>query len=107
SARIGVIAGGGSEEQLAAADRYADALGLAFQVQDDLLDRISTTEEFGKPVGSDARAGKNTFAALLGEERCRWIVKVKTDEAKAALNGIFDNESFFIWLADYLSVRKK
>ena len=46
------------------------ALGLAFQIRDDMLDVISTEAELGKPIGSDAREGKNTFMALYGLERC-------------------------------------
>ena len=65
---LGVIAAGGSEEQLAAAAGFAGALGLAFQIRDDMLDVIGTQEEMGKGVGTDAV--KNTFVRLYGLEKC-------------------------------------
>ena len=61
---MGVTCGGGNAQQRAAAAQYAKALGLAFQIRDDMLDVISTEAELGKPIGSDAREGKNTFMAL-------------------------------------------
>ena len=67
---MGVTCGGGNARQRAAAAQYAKALGLAFQIRDDMLDVISTEAELGKPIGSDAREGKNTFMALYGLERC-------------------------------------
>ena len=62
-----MIAGGGSEEQLQAACGFAGALGLAFQIRDDMLDVIGTQEEMGKGVGTDA--SKNTFVRLYGLEK--------------------------------------
>ncbi len=106
AARMGVIAGGGSEEQLAAAEKYADAIGLAFQIRDDVLDVTATEEELGKPIGSDAANGKSTFYTLLGIDECERIIDEKTEEAKAALKGAFADTGFFDWLAELLAKRK-
>ncbi|MBQ3892136.1 MAG: polyprenyl synthetase family protein, partial [Mailhella sp.] len=67
---MGVAAAGGSEEQEEAAARYGSAIGMAFQVRDDMLDVLSTEQELGKPIGSDREEQKNTYMALYGEERC-------------------------------------
>ena len=105
AARMGVIAGGGSESQLEAADKYAEALGLAFQIRDDVLDCTATSEELGKPAGSDAENDKNTFVTALGQEKCLEIIKRETEKAKAAVKDAFSDPSFMIWLADYLAGR--
>ena len=87
---MGVTAAGedGPEEEqrLAAARDYATDLGLAFQIRDDILDVISTAEELGKPVGSDAANRKSTFASLLGVEECEKLVTEYTRKAKLALD---------------------
>lgn len=106
AARMGVIAGGGSEKQLEAATKYADAIGVAFQIRDDILDYTSTTEELGKPVGSDKENEKSTFASLLGIEKCEKIIEEKTDEAKKAVSESFEKPEFLVWLADMLAKRK-
>ena len=86
----GVIAGGGSEEQIAAAGRFAGALGMAFQIRDDMLDVIGTQEEMGKGVGTDA--GKNTFVRLYGLEKCEELVQRYTRVAIEALSAFEDTE---------------
>jgi len=105
SARIGVIAGGGSPEQVIAADIYARALGLAFQVRDDILDCVATAEELGKPVGSDRKNNKVTFASLLGADDCDTMVRAITKKAIAALDGKFTDTKFLTWFARMLEVR--
>lgn len=66
AARMGCILGGGGEELLRAADEYAGALGLAFQIVDDVLDVTGTQETLGKPIRSDAERDKATYVAQLG-----------------------------------------
>lgn len=95
-----------SGAQIDAAARYAKALGLAFQVRDDVLDATSTTEVLGKPVGSDAANHKNTFVSLLGVDACQELVFKKTEEAKAAIGGRFSNTEFLCALADDLAGRE-
>jgi geranylgeranyl pyrophosphate synthase len=65
---MGALAGGGSPLQLTAVERYGRAVGLAFQIMDDVLDVTSTTTELGKATGRDVALGKSSFPALLGVE---------------------------------------
>jgi geranylgeranyl diphosphate synthase type II len=87
---LGVIAGGGSEEQLSAASQFAGALGLAFQIRDDMLDVIGTEEEMGKGVGTDDT--KNTFVRLYGLEKCEELVNRYTQVAIDALDAFEDTD---------------
>ncbi len=95
-----------SPDQWAAAERYAQELGLAFQIRDDMLDVESTAEELGKPIGSDADNGKTTFAVLYGLDRCRKLVAEHTELAKQSVAGAFERGEFLCALADSLAVRK-
>ena len=106
AAELGCIAAGGSPEQREAVRRYAQCLGRAFQVQDDILDVTSTDEELGKPTGSDREKEKNTFVSLLGLERSRELVEELTAQAVAALDG-FASRDFLVWLANTLAQRTK
>ncbi len=94
-----------TEAQWKAAARYAEELGMAFQIRDDMLDQESTTEELGKPVGSDAENGKPTFATLFGLEKCRVLVDEHTRRAKEAIDGVFEHTAFLCALADELAGR--
>ena len=80
------------------------ALGRAFQVQDDILDVTSTDEELGKNVGSDRVNEKTTFVTALGLEGSRTLVEELTQRAIRALDG-FANVEFLIWLAQSLAKR--
>lgn len=100
---LGVIAGGGTEEQIAAAARFAGALGMAFQIRDDMLDVIGTREEMGKGVGTDA--AKNTFVRLYGLEKCEELVQKYTDTAISMLDA-FDEKDYMISLAKSLTDRR-
>ena len=103
SCALGVIAGGGTEEQLQAACGFAGALGLAFQIRDDMLDVIGTQEEMGKGVGTDAT--KNTFVRLYGLEKCEELVQKYTDVAVSQLQ-VFKDTEYLISLAKLLTERK-
>ena len=99
---LGVIAGGGTEEKIAAAAQFAAGLGLAFQIRDDMLDVIGTKEEMGKGVGTDA--GKNTFVRLYGLEKCEELVQKYTDLAISSLD-VFEDTTYLIELAKSLTAR--
>ena len=99
---LGTIAGGGNEEHIEAASKFAAALGLAFQIRDDMLDVIGTVEEMGKGVGTDA--DKNTFVRLYGLEKCEELVQQYTDYAIASLD-VFDDTKQLIALAKSLTGR--
>jgi geranylgeranyl diphosphate synthase type II len=71
SIMMGGIAAGAGEAQIAALERYGGAVGLAFQIMDDVLDVTSTTSALGKTSGRDAALGKSTYPALLGVEGAR------------------------------------
>lgn len=94
-------------KQWEAAERYAQRLGMAFQIRDDMLDVESTTEELGKPIGSDAENGKNTYAAQYGLDRCRELVELLTEKAKQSVREAFERPEFLCALADSLATRKK
>ena len=82
---LGCIAANADDEQRKAASLYGECIGIAFQIQDDILDRTSTDAELGKPVGSDVENSKSTYASLLGIERCRELVDELTQQALEAL----------------------
>lgn len=105
--RMGVAAAGGSGEMLEAAAHYGACVGAAFQIRDDILDVISTSEELGKPIGSDAQEHKNTYMALLGESKCMEMVEKLTNQAKSALCGTFNDTKFLCDLADSMVTRRK
>ena len=100
---LGVIAGGGSEEQIEAAAKFAAGLGLAFQIRDDMLDVIGTQAEMGKGVGTDEN--KNTFVKLYGLEKCEELVQKYTDFAIGSLEA-FNNTEFTTALAKSLTERR-
>lgn len=105
AAHLGVIAGGGDSTVSEAVDGYAQRLGLAFQVRDDILDVTGTTESLGKPIGSDEKQGKTTFVTLLGLEECqRWVEELSW-EACGCLNSLRGAE-FLQELAQTLSCRE-
>ena len=104
---MGCICAGASDAEIAAAERYAHAVGVAFQIVDDILDVTSTTEELGKPVGSDSENEKSTYVALLGIDECRRAVDALTDEAVAALDAFKGDTAALADFARALAARKK
>ena len=100
---LGAIAGGGSEEQIDAAAKFAAGLGLAFQIRDDMLDVIGTQEEMGKGVGTDA--AKNTFVRLYGLEKCEELVQTYTQYAIDVLEA-FEDRAYLAALAKSLTDRR-
>ena len=83
--RMGVIAAGGTSAQLEAAEVYGEAIGLAFQIADDVLDVTSTPEKMGKPTSADADAGRHTFPAVVGLEKSRQLARAHAEAAVVAV----------------------
>lgn len=99
--RMGCIAAGADCERIKYAENYAEKLGLAFQIIDDILDVTGDEKLFGKPIGSDASSQKVTYASLNGIEKSREYAQKLTDEALEILDK-FDNNSFLNELTNYL-----
>ena len=105
--QMGVAAAGGSSAMMNAAGHFGAAIGMAFQIRDDVLDVISTAEVLGKPIGSDVQESKNTYMALMGKEGCEKTIANLTAFAKQVLSEAFDDTDFLCALADALSTREK
>ena len=103
---MGCICAGAGEEKIKSAADFGFKLGLAFQIIDDILDVTSTTEELGKPVGSDEEENKTTFVTLYGVEKAQEIANAVTDEALGCLEA-FGNDEFLVTLTEMLLKRKK
>lgn len=104
--RAGCITGGADETWLSAAAEYAQALGLAFQIRDDMLDCIGDAQTLGKETGADARQGKTTFAGFYGLARCREMVAQLTQQACSAL-AVFEDAEALCALARQLETRMR
>jgi geranylgeranyl diphosphate synthase type II len=91
--QIGAVLGGASEEELEKIRKAAYDVGIAFQVQDDILDETGDAATLGKEVGQDARNEKTTYVTLHGMEAAEAYVKEKTDQAESLLRGIFNEEN--------------
>lgn len=103
----GALAGKGSEAQVAALARYGRAIGLAFQIADDILDIEGDTELLGKTTGADEARGKVTYPAAVGLERSRQAANEMVNDALAALEGFDDRANPLRSLANYIITRKK
>ena len=99
---LGVLAGNGSEYQITAAENFADHLGLAFQIRDDVLDVIGDAKQLGKATGVDTF--KNTFVQLYGLEKCQQLIQEHTQAAIRSLSA-FDDPAYMIALSNYLTER--
>lgn len=102
--QLGCAAAGAEESACRQAERFGYALGLAFQIRDDMLDVMGDAATFGKPIGSDAQVGKVTFVNLLGLEGCEAAVRSCTQEAKDAV-AQFSDTAFLQELADTMALR--
>lgn len=101
---LGCIVAGANEEEISAAGNFAQKIGLAFQIKDDILDVTSTFEKLGKQTGSDIENKKSTYVSLLGIEKCQQLVDELTDDALSSLDIFEDNETLKDY-AKYLSKR--
>ena len=102
---MGAIAGGATPAQREAALIYGSALGAAFQMRDDMLDELSTTEKLGKPIGSDKREKKTTFMTLYGREQCEQRIEKLTQYAKKTVAEAFPEPQFLMDFAEELGKR--
>ncbi|HEV2148353.1 MAG TPA: polyprenyl synthetase family protein, partial [Longimicrobiaceae bacterium] len=85
SLRLGAMAARGRPEQLRALTAYGEALGLAFQIVDDVLDVVAPSDALGKTAGKDESSRKSTYPALFGVEGARRLARERRDEALGAL----------------------
>lgn len=104
--QIGVAAADGAELHFAAAGDFGHALGMAFQIRDDILDAQGTAEQLGKTSGSDARDGKTTFFDILGPDGCELEIQRLSAAAKHSL-AAFHDTGFLCQLTDELAGRNK
>ena len=106
SVKIGCVLGGASAIQVAAAERYAASIGLAFQIRDDMLDVAGDPALLGKAIGADANRGKATFPVLVGMDSCQQKIDSLTETALSALDA-FDDREFLRALALELAQRNQ
>lgn len=101
----GAMLGRADEKQLAALERYAEKIGLAFQIEDDILDVTSTLEKLGKAIGSDAANNKITYLSFVSIEEAQSTVVKFTEEAIESLSIFGEKAVYLIQLAKYLTNR--
>ena len=105
SIRLGAMSANATPAQLAALSDFGQALGLAFQVIDDILDVTQTSEKLGKSAGKDVAAQKATYPAVFGLERSRAEAQRLTAAARAAIQPFGKKAGALLSLADYLLSR--
>lgn len=104
---IGAVLGGAAEEDCKIVESLAGKVGLAFQIQDDILDVTSTEEELGKPIHSDEKNHKTTYVTLMGIEKASQQVKKLSDEAVTLFEGLNKKNEFLFTLVNELVGRRK
>lgn len=102
----GAIIGGATEEDVKACEVYAEKIGLAFQIADDILDVTATSEELGKTAGKDEDTNKTTYVKLMGLDGAKKEALKVTEEAKTALSKYGDKAAPLLAIADYIIGRK-
>ena len=103
---IGAVLAGASEEQVKTVESIAAHVGLAFQIQDDILDVTSTAEVLGKPVLSDEKNSKTTYVTLEGMEKAKADVQAISDQAREELAGLPGEKEFLSQLIEMLVNRE-
>jgi geranylgeranyl pyrophosphate synthase len=94
-----------TDEQFQALSRYAENIGLAFQIQDDILDVTGNTDTLGKPRGSDQSQNKPTYVSLLGLGAARAKATELSERAVAALEPLTQSADELRWLAQFIVKR--
>ena len=101
----GCIAGGADAAQTEKALRYAELIGRAFQITDDILDVIGDSALLGKKVGSDEKENKVTFVTLYGIEKAQQKADEMFNEARGIIAELLPENEFLLWLTDLLARR--
>ena len=107
SVKIGAILAGASQEDIEKLGDYAEKIGLAFQIRDDILSEVGNQALLGKPVGNDRERGKCTYVTKYGLSKAEEMLENITNEAVDILNNYNKNNEFLIELAKYISTRNK
>ena len=107
SMMTGAILAGAGEQEVEIIGEAAGKIGLAFQIQDDILDVISTEEELGKPVRSDEKNNKVTYVSLFGIQEASEEVKRLSEEAVSLIRGLYQKNEFLCTLIQELVSRRK
>ena len=106
SMMIGAVLAGADQEQVKKVEKVAENVGIAFQIQDDILDVTSTAEVLGKPVFSDEKNEKTTYVSLLGLEKAREEVEWISEEAILSLSDLPRNDYLLTLIADLIHREK-
>ena len=107
SVLMGAICANATDSERQALNSFAEQIGLAFQVQDDILDVTADTEQLGKPAGSDEKLDKSTYVKLLGVAAAKTYAQSLFDTAKNAVITEFGDDNYLLDLADWLWARDK
>ncbi len=105
--QIGAVLAGAPKEDVAALGSIAEDIGLAFQIQDDILDVTGDQKELGKSIGKDALEGKATYVSMNGLEAAAGKVKELTEHALLAMDGLSQENDFLKTLVEHLMTRRK
>ncbi|MDD4563874.1 MAG: polyprenyl synthetase family protein [Eubacteriales bacterium] len=105
--RAGAHLGNADKEKLECLDEYAENIGLAFQIMDDVLDFTGVEEQIGKKTGSDYAKEKATYPSRYGLQESYAKIKELTENAKKIMEPYYDDAEFFIQLSDELADRVK
>jgi geranylgeranyl diphosphate synthase type II len=104
---VGAILAGATKEEVKSIEEVALNIGLAFQIQDDVLDVISTDDELGKPVLSDEKNKKTTYVSIYGVEEAKKLVEEHTVRAIDTLKSLDGDNEFLVHYIEMLITRKK
>lgn len=107
SSKIGAILAGANEHEIKNIELYADKIGFAFQIKDDILSEIGDEETLGKPVGNDKKMKKSSFVTIYGVEKSIQVLEKLIEEAIIVANNFGKNSDFFIEFANYIKNRNK
>ena len=107
SVKAGAIIAGGTDKDIEKLSLYAEKIGLAFQIKDDILSEIGDAEVLGKPVGNDKEKGKCTYVSKYGLEEAKEMLNSITKEAVEIISSYKTDDEFLKELALYIANRNK